>query len=80
MQLMEPLRECKNVSVNWKSATSLKEPPLLPEGVGGRVRAGSRERETLRDIKPWVDKTTSTTWHFFYTSGLPPPARRTRGS
>jgi hypothetical protein len=21
-------RECKNVSVNWKSATSLKEPPL----------------------------------------------------
>ena len=22
------LRECKNVSVNWKSATSLKEPPL----------------------------------------------------
>jgi hypothetical protein len=21
-------RECKNLSVNWKSATSLKEPPL----------------------------------------------------
>jgi hypothetical protein len=22
------VRECKNLSVNWKSATSLKEPPL----------------------------------------------------